>query len=137
MYMGVAGAKGESDAGASSPISIFGWSGRAKGGSTGRATGAATSTRGSLCFAFGSGTVDHRLSEQTKREETERQYIRLGGVRNPLCWATGASCIHAGGTLMPWPPSPAKPVDSADMLAACHTSHTRVNQYHTNGSGSP
>ena len=41
MYMGVAGAKGESDAGASSPISIFGWSGRAKGGNTGRATGAA------------------------------------------------------------------------------------------------
>ena len=89
-------------------------------------------TRGSLCFAFGSGTADHRLSEQTKREETERQYIRLGGVRNPLCWATGASCIHA---LMPWPPSAAKPVDSADMLA-CHTNQTRVNQYHTSKAGS-
>ena len=90
-------------------------------------------------------------------------YIRLGGVRNPLCWATGSSCIHAlchfDAVPSQWSQQSKAKQSKAkqskakqsqwtarmDMLAACHTishtrvdqyhtSHTRVNQYHTSGS---
>ena len=93
--------------------------------------------------AFGSGTADHRFSEQTKQTEEERQVQHPIGRRREvaseilfvgqqqgrhafmqLCW------WHSGGL-------PAKPLDGADMLCGslvCHIgtlAQARVNQYHT------
>ena len=88
-----------------------------------RHTGLATGAAGALCFAaFGSGTADHRFSEQTKQTEEERQVQHPIGRRREvaseilfvgqqqgrhafmqLCW------WHSGGL-------PAQPLDGADML---------------------